>query len=85
MDLDLGGRFHRSRMRLIASQVSRVAPELSGRWTSRRRLDVAWEMLRAVRPGRLITHRFPLAQAADAYALLDAQPEQALQVLLTYG
>ena len=85
VDLDLGGRFHRGRLRLIASQVSRVAPELSGRWTNRRRLDFAWEMLRAVRPGRLITHRFPLAQAADAYALLDAHPEQALQVLLTYG
>jgi 2-desacetyl-2-hydroxyethyl bacteriochlorophyllide A dehydrogenase len=83
-DLDLGGRFHRSRMRLIASQVSRVAPELSGRWTPSRRLEVAWQMLRQVRPARLITHRFSIEQATDAYALLDERPAEAIQVLLTY-
>lgn len=84
VELDLGGSFHRSHMLLIASQVSRVAPALSGRWNSRRRLGVAWEMLRLVRPAHLITHRYPIERAADAYALLDTCPEQALQVLLTY-
>lgn len=84
VELDLGGSFHRSHMLLIASQVSRVAPALSGRWNSRRRLSVAWEMLRLVRPARLITHRYPIERAADAYALLDTGPERALQVLLTY-
>jgi threonine dehydrogenase-like Zn-dependent dehydrogenase len=84
-DLNLGGRFHRSRIRLIGSQVSTIAPEWSGRWTKARRLDVAWEMLQHVRPARLITHRFPLEQAGQAYALLDQRPEEAIQVLLTYG
>jgi threonine dehydrogenase-like Zn-dependent dehydrogenase len=32
----------------------------------------------------LIMHRFPFRQAAEAYALLDQQPQAALQVLLTY-
>jgi threonine dehydrogenase-like Zn-dependent dehydrogenase len=41
-------------------------------------------MLEQVRPARLITHRFPLAQAAQAYAMLDQHPEEAIQVLLTY-
>jgi 2-desacetyl-2-hydroxyethyl bacteriochlorophyllide A dehydrogenase len=82
--IDLGGRFHRSRIRLISSQVSSLAPELSGRWTKARRFEVAWEMLRQVRPGQFITHRFPLAQAAQAYALLDQTPQEAIQIVLTY-
>jgi 2-desacetyl-2-hydroxyethyl bacteriochlorophyllide A dehydrogenase len=84
-DLDLGGRFHRSRIRLISSQVSTIAPEWGGRWTKGRRLHVAWQMLQQVRPAHLITHHFPFEQANQAYALLDRHPEEALQVLLTYG
>ena len=83
-DVDLGGRFHRSRIRLISSQVSTLAPEWTGRWTKARRLQVAWRMLEQINPARLITHRFPLLQAAAAYAVLDQHPEEAMQVLLTY-
>jgi 2-desacetyl-2-hydroxyethyl bacteriochlorophyllide A dehydrogenase len=83
-DLDLGGGFHRSRIRLISSQVSTIAPEWTGRWTKGRRLHVAWQMLQHVRPAHLITHRFPFQQAGQAYALLDQHPEEAVQVLFTY-
>jgi len=82
--LDLGGRFHRSRIRLISSQVSTIASELSGRWTKARRFELAWQMLAAVRPSQWITHRFPLAEAAQAYRLLDERPGEAIQVVLTY-
>ena len=82
--LDLGGLFHRSRIRLISSQVSTLAPELTGRWTKSRRFDLAWEMLRLVRPSRWITHRFPIGQAAQAYSLLDQTPESAIQIVFTY-
>src|SRR5919108_225898 len=68
VDLNLGGRFHRSRIRLISSQVSTIAPEWGGRWTKGRRLQVAWQMLQHVRPAHLITHRFPIEQASHAYA-----------------
>jgi threonine dehydrogenase-like Zn-dependent dehydrogenase len=83
-DLNLGGRFHRSRIHLISSQVSTLAPEWGGRWTKRRRLQVAWHMLQQLRPASLITHRVPIEQASHAYALLDQHPEEAVQVLLTY-
>ncbi len=83
-DLNLGGRFHRSRIRLISSQVSTLAPELSGRWTKARRMETAWQLLREVKPARLITHRFPLAEAAKAYELIDQHPEACIQVVLTY-
>ena len=86
--VDLGGRFHRSRIRLISSQVSSIASEWTGRWTKARRLQLAWQLLEHRPPGprltELISHRFPLGQAAEAYALLDQQPQHALQVVLTY-
>lgn len=83
--LDLGAFFHRGRIALISSQVSRIAPGLTGRWTSARRLNLAWEMLRQVRPAGCITHRFALADAASAYALIDRRPEETIQVIFDYG
>jgi 2-desacetyl-2-hydroxyethyl bacteriochlorophyllide A dehydrogenase len=83
-ELHLGGLFHRQRQVLIASQVSTIAPELTGRWTRDRVLAAAWQMMPKVKPARFITHRFPLAQAPQAYQLLDQQPEAAIQVVLTY-
>ncbi|OGO63130.1 MAG: oxidoreductase [Chloroflexi bacterium RBG_19FT_COMBO_55_16] len=82
--LDLGARFHRSRMRLISSQVSSLAPELSGRWGKARRFQVAWEMLQKVKPSRFITHRFPITQAEKAYQLIDQDPSQTIQLVLEY-
>ncbi len=83
--VDLGGRFHRERLHLISSQVSTVAPEWSGRWTKARRLAWAMKMLPLVGPASLITHRFPVERAAEAYRLLDEAPAEAIQVVLTYS
>ena len=52
--LRLGGSFHRSRMRLISSQVSTIAPRFAGRWSQARRREVAWRMLAEIEPARLI-------------------------------
>ena len=82
--LRLGGRFHRARQRLVSSQVSTLAPELTGRWSRRRRLATALAELPRLPVGSVVTHRFPLAEAAAAYALLDEHPERAIQVLLTH-
>ncbi|MGB6066549.1 MAG: zinc-binding alcohol dehydrogenase [Desulfomonilaceae bacterium] len=83
-DLDLGGRFHRGRIKLISSQVSHVAPELTGLWTKSRRLEFALHMLEQLRPASLITHRFSIRRAAEAYNLLDRVPEEAIQLIFTY-
>lgn len=82
--LDLGGRFHRARLRIISSQVSTIAPEHMGRWDKQRRLEVAWHWVQRLRPSRLITHRFPLSQAPAAYALIAHHPEETIQVVLEY-
>lgn len=83
--LNLGREFHRNRIRLISSQVSTITPELTGRWSKERRMAVVWDMIRAIRPARFITHRVAVEQVAQAYDLLDRQPESAVQVVITYG
>ncbi|MBI5649708.1 MAG: zinc-binding alcohol dehydrogenase [Chloroflexi bacterium] len=82
--IDFGGAFHRSRIRIISSQVSTIASSFAARWNKVRRLDVARALLARVSFDHLITHRFQIEDAARAYALLDQQPGHTLQVLLTY-
>jgi 2-desacetyl-2-hydroxyethyl bacteriochlorophyllide A dehydrogenase len=83
-DVDLGGKFHRGRIKMISSQVSTIEPELSGRWTKKRRLNLAIGLLRKLNTLDLISHRFPVSKADEAYALLAQNPGDALQVVLTY-
>lgn len=82
--IELGGHFHRDRIEIISSQVSTISPALSGRWDKARRLDLAQAMLGEVMPASLVTHRFHIRDAAQAYAMLDECPGDALQVLLIY-
>jgi threonine dehydrogenase-like Zn-dependent dehydrogenase len=82
--LDLGGYFHRSRIRIISSQVSHIDPNLTGRWGKTRRFELAWEMIRQVQPERWITHRLPFREAAQGYDLLDVHPQETIQILLDY-
>ncbi len=57
---------------------------MAGALDKERRLQVAWQMLQRLSPASLITHRFPIEQASQAYTLLDQHPEDAMQVVLTY-
>ncbi|MCQ3936053.1 MAG: oxidoreductase [Chloroflexi bacterium] len=83
-EIDLGGDFHRSRIRLISSQVSTISPELSGRWDKSRRFDVAWKALERIQPQKWITHRFPIDEADKAYRLMDECPQETMQVIFNY-
>jgi 2-desacetyl-2-hydroxyethyl bacteriochlorophyllide A dehydrogenase len=82
--IDLGSTFHRSRIKLISSQVSTIAPELSGRWDKARRFEAAWAALQRIQPQKWITHRFPIAEAHKAYELLDKNPQETIQVIFEY-
>ncbi len=82
--IDLGGSFHRSRIKLISSQVSTISPELSGRWDKSRRFDVAWNALERIQPEKWITQRFSLNEAGKAYQLLDENPQETVQVVFGY-
>lgn len=83
-EIDLGGSFHRSRIRLISSQVSSISPELSGRWDKPRRFDVAWQALERIQPQKWVTHRFSIDEAGKAYQLLDEHPQETIQVIFEY-
>jgi threonine dehydrogenase-like Zn-dependent dehydrogenase len=81
--VDLGGHFHRGRIKLVSSQVSHIDPALTGRWDRARRFEQAWKWLAKIRPSQPVTHRFPITEAANAYAQLSDKPAETLGVLLT--
>jgi 2-desacetyl-2-hydroxyethyl bacteriochlorophyllide A dehydrogenase len=82
--VDLGAHFHRGRLTIASSQVSRLPPALAGRWDRARRRDVAWDALARLDAASLVTHRYAVGRAAEAYARLETSPADTLQVLLTY-
>jgi threonine dehydrogenase-like Zn-dependent dehydrogenase len=84
VSLDLGGRFHRSRITIRSSQVSTIDPRLTGAFDKPRRFAVAWEQIRRIRPRRFVSRRLPLSRGGEAYALLDGAPEKTLTVLLEH-
>lgn len=84
--LFLGDEFHHNRIQLICSQISGSSPRLDHRW-DRLRLNRAVMELQA--QGRIdlkqfVTHRFPAREAASAFALLDENPAEAVQVVLEF-
>jgi 2-desacetyl-2-hydroxyethyl bacteriochlorophyllide A dehydrogenase len=82
--LNLGGQFHRRRLRVVSSQVSTFDPALAPRWDRPRRTALVMTLLKELPLNDLITHRFPLDQAGAAYELLDKSAGDCLQVVLDY-
>lgn len=86
LGLHLGEEFHHNRVRLVASQIGAVPPALRSRWDV---LRLERTFVGMIANGRLdvtglISHVIPAAQVADAYALIDKRPADALQVVLDF-
>jgi threonine dehydrogenase-like Zn-dependent dehydrogenase len=81
----LGGDAHRNRLQFITSQVSTMAPSLSGRWDKQRRFGVAWDMIRKLHPEQLITHRASLQDAAGLYKKLHDGASGIVQALFHHS
>lgn len=82
--LFLGEEFHHNRVTVVSSQISGVAPELSHRWN---RLRLAQTVMRLQAEGLLtlkplITSVYPFDRAAEAFRVLDREPEKVLQLVL---
>jgi threonine dehydrogenase-like Zn-dependent dehydrogenase len=85
-DLRLGEEWHHNRLTLVGSMSGWGAPHREPGWDRRRLRATALDLLASGRleVGALVTHRIPFAQAAEAYDLIDRDPEATLRVLLEY-
>jgi 2-desacetyl-2-hydroxyethyl bacteriochlorophyllide A dehydrogenase len=86
LGLRLGEEFHHNRVQLVSSQISSAPQALAQRWTPERMHRSVIELVAAGRLDvlSLVSHVVPAALAADAYALLDTEPADALQVVLDF-
>jgi 2-desacetyl-2-hydroxyethyl bacteriochlorophyllide A dehydrogenase len=84
-EIDLGTHFHRDRISVESSQVSTLAPSRRGRWSTDRRLDVAWEHLREMPLDRLDLAEYGVGEAPQAYERLDRSDPGAVGILFRYG
>jgi 2-desacetyl-2-hydroxyethyl bacteriochlorophyllide A dehydrogenase len=84
--LRLSGEFHHNRTRIISSQVGAVNPLLGPMWTVARRGEIVRGFMETYADdlAGFITHRLPLAEAGQAYRLLDQGSPDVLQVLIDY-
>ena len=85
--LRLGAEFHLNRVQVLASQIGSVPNRLRARWDVARLQSTIIETLADGRldAASLVTHRFSLAQAAEAYEMLDTDASAALQVVLDFS
>lgn len=84
--LFLGEEFHHNRVNIVCSQISGVDPELTYRWNGPRLVRTAMDLqaqgVLELKP--LISHHYPLSEAAEAFRVLDEEPGRALQVVLDF-
>jgi 2-desacetyl-2-hydroxyethyl bacteriochlorophyllide A dehydrogenase len=84
--LSLGLQLHRSHLTIIMSQVSRVAAVHSDRWDKARRMTLALDMLRQLKPSEwLLGRKIPLTKAALQKAYSDLSAGKELTILIEYS
>src|SRR5688572_12377685 len=82
----LGEEFHHNRVNIVGSQIFGTDPELTYRW-NRLRLVQTFMRLQAdgvVNLKPIISHVLSFETAAEAFRILDQEPENALQVVLDF-
>lgn len=78
VQLKLGIDFHRSHKKIQTSQVSEIPAALLGLWSKERRFAMTWELVRQIRPSRMLTKTTKLEHAQMAYEALDKGAEIAV-------
>jgi len=86
LGLRLGEEFHHNQVQIVSSQISSAPLHVAQRWTPERLHRTVVDLVAAGRLDvlSLVSHVVPARHAADAYALLDADPAAALQVVLDF-
>jgi 2-desacetyl-2-hydroxyethyl bacteriochlorophyllide A dehydrogenase len=84
--LRLGEEFHHNRVEIIASQIGAVPLRKRARWDVPRLQDTVVQLLAKGTPDvtELVSHRFAVRDAAQAYTLLDTDAPSAVQVVLDF-
>ncbi|MEJ1159077.1 zinc-dependent alcohol dehydrogenase [Prosthecomicrobium sp. N25] len=80
----LGGHFHAGRLRIVSSQVGRVAPDRRPRWDYARRLGKALELLRDDRLDALLSEAIDFDTLPDRMSGLLSGPGGACCPLIRY-
>lgn len=84
--LFLGEEFHHNRINVVCSQIYGVSPELTYRWNQARQIATIVQLLAAgilnLRP--IITQVIPFRAAAEAFRIVDKEPERTVQVVLDF-
>lgn len=80
--LYLGEAFHRRRLTVRCSQVSHIPGDLGPRWNPSRRTEEVIEWIQRIHPSKHITHRYPLAEAPEAFRAMFEDGTEILQALL---
>jgi hypothetical protein len=81
----LGSDFHRRRLSLRASQVSRLPPEKTAAWSYARRFALVTECLENPQLDALLGASVPFDEAAATYARLARGPNDTLQTVFHYA
>ena len=85
--LMLGTEWHHNRVTLLSSMGVWGCPHRDHpTWNRGRVHQAAVELLATgrLKTDEVVTHRIPFEQAADAYQLIESQPEDVIKVILTY-
>jgi threonine dehydrogenase-like Zn-dependent dehydrogenase len=81
--IDLGERFHRSRVSIVSSQVSTIASKYRGRWNKDRRMNTVLDLLPEMDAQTLIGEPVSIHQAPVIYDRLH-QGDAQLQPIFKY-
>jgi 2-desacetyl-2-hydroxyethyl bacteriochlorophyllide A dehydrogenase len=82
--IPLGGAFHARRLKLISSQVGRVAPSHRARWSTRRRLAAALDLLCDARLDALLAPPAPFHDLPARLSAILAPESGALCPIVVY-
>lgn len=82
--LTLAPAFHFRRQRIVSSQVSSLGSGLQPRWDFGRRMDTVMSLLPGLPVKDMVTHRFDLARAEEAYRFVDTRANETLGVMFGY-
>jgi 2-desacetyl-2-hydroxyethyl bacteriochlorophyllide A dehydrogenase len=85
VSLNLGGRFHNSRLRILSSQVGHVAASQRPRWSYRRRMELALRLLCDVRYDALLSEPVSFENLPAVLPGLLGGPSATITQLIAYS